>query len=105
MSKEVRALIFRIVAENPTWRAPRIHGELLRLGLHLSEKSVRWHVRPCLPHLLHDPESVRISCHVETQNLSPVVAYGCVHTTNLSIAISTMSHPDNTHPRAVTHQP
>ena len=43
MSKEVRALIFRIAAENPTWGAPRIHGELLKLGFHLSETTVsRW---------------------------------------------------------------
>src|SRR5271168_2217557 len=27
VSKEARALIFRMVAENPTWGAPRIHGE------------------------------------------------------------------------------
>src|SRR6266851_1640561 len=39
------------------------------------KKSVRRHVRPCFPHLLHNPESIRISCHVETQNLSPVMAY------------------------------
>ena len=31
-SKEVRELIFRMVVENPTWGAPRIHGELLMLG-------------------------------------------------------------------------
>ena len=43
VSKEVRALIFRTVAENPTWGAPRIHGELLKLGFDLSERSVsRW---------------------------------------------------------------
>ena len=43
MGKEVRALIFRIAAENPTWGAPRIHGELLKLGFHLSEATVsRW---------------------------------------------------------------
>src|SRR5713101_3470421 len=32
ISKEIRNLIFRMVAENPTWGAPRIHGELLMLG-------------------------------------------------------------------------
>lgn len=43
MSKEIRALIFRMVAENPTWGAPRIHGELLKLGIDLSETTVsRW---------------------------------------------------------------
>jgi putative transposase len=43
VSKEVRALIFRIAAENPTWGAPRIHGDLLKLGFHLSETTVsRW---------------------------------------------------------------
>jgi hypothetical protein len=29
VSKEIRALIFQMVAENPTWGAPRIHGGLL----------------------------------------------------------------------------
>jgi putative transposase len=43
VSKEVRALIFRMAAENPTWGAPRIHGELVKLGFDLSERSVsRW---------------------------------------------------------------
>src|SRR5262249_47129175 len=31
------------VAENPTWGAPRIHGELLKLGFQVSEPTVsRW---------------------------------------------------------------
>jgi len=43
ISREVRALIFRMVAENPTWGAPRIHGELLKLGFDVSERTVsRW---------------------------------------------------------------
>jgi putative transposase len=43
VSREVRALIFRMAAENPTWGAPRIHGELLKLGFDLSETTVsRW---------------------------------------------------------------
>lgn len=43
VTKEIRELIFRMVAENPTWRAPRIHGELVMLGFAVSERSVsRW---------------------------------------------------------------
>jgi len=43
VSQEVRALVFQMVAENPTWGAPRIHGELLMLGFALSEPTVsRW---------------------------------------------------------------
>ena len=43
VSKEIRELIFKIVAENPTWRAPRIHGELVMLGFEISERNVtRW---------------------------------------------------------------
>jgi len=42
-SKEIRALIFRMAAENLTWGAPRIHGELLKLGFDVSEAMVsRW---------------------------------------------------------------
>jgi putative transposase len=41
--RELRELIFRMVAENPTWGAPRIHGELKMLGFDVSERTVsRW---------------------------------------------------------------
>jgi transposase InsO family protein len=36
----IRALILQMAAANPLWGAPRIHGELLKLGLHLSERTV-----------------------------------------------------------------
>src|ERR1700675_689330 len=43
ISKEVRELIFRMVHENLTWGALRIHGELLMLGFDLSERTIsRW---------------------------------------------------------------
>jgi transposase InsO family protein len=43
VSKQLRELIFRMVAENPTWGAPRIHGELKMLGFDISERTVlRW---------------------------------------------------------------
>jgi putative transposase len=42
-SKELREHIFRMVAENRTWGAPRIHGELTMLGFDISERTVlRW---------------------------------------------------------------
>src|SRR5437762_5421829 len=43
ISQEVRDLIFQMVVENPTWGAPRIHGELLMLGFDVSERTIsRW---------------------------------------------------------------
>ena len=43
VSRELRELIYRTVAENPTWGAPRIHGELKMLGFDISERTVlRW---------------------------------------------------------------
>jgi transposase InsO family protein len=43
VSRELRELIFRMVAENPTWGSPRIHGELKMLGFDISERTVlRW---------------------------------------------------------------
>jgi transposase InsO family protein len=40
VSREVRALIHRMSRENPGWGAPRIHGELLKLGIDIGETSV-----------------------------------------------------------------
>ncbi len=38
--KEVRELIRTMSRENPLWGAPRIHGELLKLGIQIGETSV-----------------------------------------------------------------
>src|ERR1019366_4036480 len=40
ISKEVRKLIRTMSRENPQWGAPRIHGELLKLGIDIGETSV-----------------------------------------------------------------
>jgi putative transposase len=37
---EIRELIRTMATENPLWRAPRIHGELLKLGIASSERTV-----------------------------------------------------------------
>jgi transposase InsO family protein len=40
LDPELIALIRQMSLENPLWGAPRIHGELLKLGFHLSQSSV-----------------------------------------------------------------
>ena len=40
ISAELRALIRRMSIENPLWGAPRIHGELLKLGFKVAQSSV-----------------------------------------------------------------
>ena len=37
---ELRALIRRMNAENPLWGAPRIHGELMKLGFEVAQSTV-----------------------------------------------------------------
>jgi len=37
---EIKALVGRMVAANPLWGAPRIHGELLKLGINMAERTV-----------------------------------------------------------------
>src|SRR6266480_3850505 len=40
LETNLRALIRRMSIENPLWGAPRIHGELLKLGVELAQSSV-----------------------------------------------------------------
>ena len=42
---ELRTLIRRLALENPGWGAPRIHGELRKLGFDLSERTVARYLR------------------------------------------------------------
>jgi hypothetical protein len=37
---QLRALIRRMSVETPLWGAPRIHGELLKLGFEVAQSSV-----------------------------------------------------------------
>src|SRR5919106_4602290 len=37
---DIKVLIGRIAAANPLWGAPRIHGELLKLGIDVAERTV-----------------------------------------------------------------
>ncbi len=40
LAAEIRALVVRMASENHTWGAPRIHGELLKLGFRISQRTV-----------------------------------------------------------------
>src|SRR2546425_4468351 len=40
VNAEIKALVTRMAAANPLWGASRIHGELLRLGIDVSERTV-----------------------------------------------------------------
>src|SRR5882724_1002965 len=37
---EITALVIQMAAANPLWGAPRIHGELLKLGIDVAERTV-----------------------------------------------------------------
>ena len=50
INSALRELILRLAAENPTWGAPRIHGELLMLGLSISERTVSRYLPRQRPH-------------------------------------------------------
>jgi hypothetical protein len=44
---DLRALIRKMSVENPLWGAPRIHGELLKLGFEVAQSSVtKYMVKP-----------------------------------------------------------
>ena len=47
IARETRDLIRRMSRENPTWGAPRIHGELLKLGMDIGESSVTKYMLRC----------------------------------------------------------
>jgi putative transposase len=40
VNPEIAALVTRMAAANPLWGAPRIHGELLKFGFHVAERTV-----------------------------------------------------------------
>jgi putative transposase len=49
ITAELRSAIRRMIEENETWGAPRIHGELLKLGFEVSERTVSRYIRRLFP--------------------------------------------------------
>jgi len=51
LSSEVKSLVLELSSANPLWGAPRIQGELLKLGIEISERSVSGIIRRNSPKL------------------------------------------------------
>ena len=49
ITAELRSAIRRMTEENATWGSPRIHGELLKLGFEVSERTVSRYLRRLSP--------------------------------------------------------
>ena len=51
MSREIREMVRKMSLANPLWGAPRIHGELLKLGIDVSQATVGRYLpwRPKVP--------------------------------------------------------
>src|SRR6266849_3441181 len=60
VTREVRELIRQMSSANPLWGAPRIHGEILKLGIEISQATVaKYMVRCAFPDLAHLPAESR----------------------------------------------
>ena len=67
VAEEVRDLIRRMKRENPTWGAPRLHGELLALGFEISEPTVSRY----LQQLKRTPEEIKASLPLPIRLVRP----------------------------------
>ena len=45
ITAEIRGLVRRLAEDNPDWGAPKIHGEILKLGFGVSERTVARYLR------------------------------------------------------------
>jgi putative transposase len=71
VSLEVRELIRRMKSDNPSWGAPRIHGELRQLGFDISEPTVSRY----LHRLKRQPDKAKVQrCLAFLQNHREVMA-------------------------------
>jgi hypothetical protein len=50
ITEEIRGWIRRLAQENPNWGAPKVHGELQKLGFVVSERTVARYLRRILRH-------------------------------------------------------
>jgi hypothetical protein len=84
IGKEVRDLIRRMSFENPLWGAPKIHGELLKLGIEVAQSTVSIYMVPRRDRplqtwktfLCNHMEGIAFSLGKDTPCTRPIERYG-----------------------------
>ena len=66
VAADVRALIRELSTANPLWGAPRIHGELQKLGLSVSQSTVTKYMRLCLANIAAGQKSLTLASSLGT---------------------------------------
>src|SRR5947208_3556985 len=91
IAADLRALIRQMSAENPLWGAPRIHGELLKLGFEVAQFSIaKYMVKRCGPPsqgwrtFLRNPRDGVAHEDCEVQIDKPSIAYWRDHSAGAS---------------------
>lgn len=64
IAAEVRALVLRLAAENPTWGHRRIHGELVGLGCQIAASTV-WTILHTVEVIRTPPQAPRANAYAE----------------------------------------
>jgi hypothetical protein len=104
IDRELRELIRRMSRENPLWGAPRIHGELLMLGIDVSESTVgRYMIRTGRPRsqgwktfLLNEAAGIASIDLFVVRTISFKLLYGLVilrHTRRRLVRVAVTTNP------------
>ena len=115
---ELRALIRRMSIANPLWGAPRIHGELLKLGFEVAQSSVaKYTVKRRVPPSLgwrtflhnHAPDTAAMDLFVvPTIGFDPLYAYVIVRLDRrelLWINVTTLRRQNGSRVKSRRHSP
>jgi hypothetical protein len=82
IARELRELIRRMSQENPLWGAPRIHGELLKLGFEVAESTVsKYMVKRRGPPLIAAAEATIARQHIRSTLFNGAILTVSIHST------------------------